>query len=285
VQPETAAVGRPLIMTVTATHPPALRWEPRSVSDRLGSFDIDQTSGPEAVPGLVPGEEGEAGRVVTRWTFRLTAFELGEMEIPPFQLRYSKGDGEEIFSVSTPARTVRIEATVTDPQEEPSDIRWGFTLPAGSQLLAWIGALAVALLAGAGIWLWWRRRRGPAVEERAPDRPAIPSRPAYDRYLEALEALLGERLAESGRTKELHIRIAGIVKAYLGEVFAFDAIDRTTYEVMRVFGQLAKPNLRSETGEFLDRCDMVKFAKHSPSPEECQDVGRRARQILELGRR
>jgi hypothetical protein len=45
-----AAVGEPITMTVTARHEQALDWERRSVSDKAGTFDIDQVFGPAPPP-------------------------------------------------------------------------------------------------------------------------------------------------------------------------------------------------------------------------------------------
>jgi hypothetical protein len=260
------------------THPPDVVWEPRSAGDRLGPFDIRQTGGPETAGS-------GAGSATTHWTFQLTAFELGELELPPLELRYTRGEGGEVATVATAPATIVLEARVTDPNAEAADIRWGFTLPPPGRLLAWLGALAVVAALAIAFWLWRRRRRRPApAAPAAPQPPRAPLRPAYDRYREALEALLARRLVEEGRIKEFHIGLSEIVKRYLGEVFAFDAVDRTTREVMSDLERRARPTLRDETGGFLHSCDMVKFAEHRPDAGECAGAAARARKILEMGR-
>ncbi len=278
VEPSLARVGEPITMTVRASHPPGLEWEPRSVSDRHGSFDIQQVQGPETLP---------AGPVeaTTRWTFRLAAFELGELEIPPLALRYRSPGSPDPLSAETPARKVTIEATVKGAEEEPADVRSGF-LPPPESRLAWLLAGLGALAAGIGaVWLWRRRRRKPPKPAAAaPPRPRAPERPAYDRWLQELERLLAEDLIEAGRLREYHIRLAEIVKRYLGEVFAFDAIDRTSQEVLHDLEARARPTLRSETEVLLRQCDLVKFAEHVPAPEACREAAWRARVILALGR-
>lgn len=284
VEPETARVGAPITMRVTVTHAPGLRWEPKSAGDHLGSFDIEQIEGPKtAAPA--GGAKLPHGRERTTWVFRLRAYDLGELEIPSFELHYHGRDSSEIHSVATPARKITIEPTITNPKASPADIRSGFTLPEVLHLLAWGLGAAAALLAGAGLW-WWirRRRRRAAAAVPAPAKPAPPRRPAYDRYLEALEALLAENLAGSGRFKELHIRMSEIVKGYLGEVYAFDATERTSEEVMEDLGRVARPSVRSETSLFLGQCDLVKFAEHAPGGDECAESARRARKILDMSR-
>ncbi len=284
VEAATARVGEPITMTIRATHPQGIEWEARSVSDRLGPFDIRQVKGPELLPP-VGGEPSGSGQVVTAWTFRLTAFELGDLEIPPLTLRYAVTGSAEPRSVSTEAGTVTVEATVKGAEEEPADVRSGFLPPAVRRIGVWLAGLGLLLAAAGALWLWRRRRRKPKVLPLpAPRKPRAPQRPAYDRWLEALERLLAERLVEAGRTRDFHIRLAEIVKSYLGEVFAFDAIDRTSQEVLWDLESRARPTLRAEMGALLGQCDLVKFAEHAPRAEESLEAARRARTILDLGR-
>lgn len=287
MSPQVAAVGQPLTMSVTVTHPPGLVWEPRSAARRHGPFDIDQIRGPET--SLPVGEEGAGGSATTAWAFTLTAFELGELEVPPLELRYAPagGSGEaEVRSVTTAPQTVVIEAQVTDPNARAADIRTGFSLPPSGGLVRI--ALAAAAVAALGALVWWLRRRRPrprpAPAAPAPRRPEPPRRPAYERYMEELEALLGRGLPQAGRFKEFHILLAEIVKRYLGETFAFDAVDRTSAEVMEDLRRLARPTLGKETAVFLRQCDLVKFAEAPSTPEACASLAEQARRILDMGR-
>lgn len=281
---ERAAVGEPIILSVTVTHPPGLIWEPRSVSDALGPFDIEQTSGPLTALPEERAAGGGAASATTAWLFTLRAFELGELEIPPLELRWSEEPGGEVRAAATPALKILVEAGVADPNAAAADIRSGFALPPPSRLVLWAAAVGALLAAALAAWWWRRRPRRAQGAEPEPVKPAIPKRPAFDRWLEALEALLAERLLEKGMVKEFHVALAEIVKRYLGEVFAFDAVDRTTEETLMELERLARPTLRSETLFFLEACDRVKFAGHAPGPEECAESIARARRILDLGR-
>jgi hypothetical protein len=271
-------------MRVRAVHPPGVTWEERSVGDQLGAFDIQQVEGPLS-PAPAPGEPAGAAARETTWVFRLAAFDLGELEIPPVTLRYLQPGGGEARAVQTPARTIRVEATVEGAEEDPADVRSGFLPPPPGRIGLYL-ALAAAALAGAGaFWLWRRRRPKPrAAPAGGPARPRVPTRPAHDRWLEALEALVAERLLEEGRAREFHIRLAEIVKRYLGEVFAFDAMDRTSQEVLEDLASRARPTLRAEAAALLEQCDLVKFAEHQPSLDRGREAARRARVILDLGR-
>ncbi len=284
LETDSVAVGEPFLLSVVVRHDTPLEWESRSVGVRAGPFEIEQVAGPESVPA--PGApEPESGREEpgTRWLFRLAAFELGSLTVPPLRLRYRNPGEEDWLFVETPEQSVEVVTTIAGPEEEPADIRRGFTLP--RELGPWL-ALGTALLAAAAAALLLRRylrRRARATVPAASG--SVPRRPPYERWREALEALLRSGLLESGRIKEFHVRIAEIVKRYLGETLHFDAIDRTTWEVMEDLRAAAAPEpLRSETELFLDACDRVKFAKHLPESGERDRTVESAWKILELVR-
>ncbi len=283
-----AAVGEPITMTVTVRLAPPLHWEARSVGDRIGDFDVEQVQGPGPAPhaeGAADPNAASPGPAAACWVFRLTAFRLGKLQIPPITLRGLREGSPEPVSAVTQPLDVEIVATVTDPEGKPADIREGFGLPPDRSGWIWAGAglvaAAGALLLGSRLWRRLRRR---AIDTPRGAPPA-PTRPAYDRCLEALEALLRSGLLEAGKIKEFHVALSEIVKRYLGEVYGFDAIDRTTWEAMRDLAATeASASLRSETGVFLSECDLVKFAKHRPGPAEVQETVARARKILDLAR-
>jgi hypothetical protein len=278
------AVGEPFLLSVVVRHDAPLEWESRSVGARLGPFEIEQVAGPERVPAQgAPVQEGAPEEPGTRWLFRLAAFELGSLSVPALRLRYRSPGEDAYLFVETPEQSVEVVTTIAGPDEEPADIRHGFTLP--RELGPWLGLGAALLAVAAAALALWRYLRRRAAVTGGAEKRSVPQRPPYQRWREALEALLRSGLLESGRIKEFHVRIAEIVKRYLGETLHFDAIDRTTWEVMEDLRAAATPErVRSETELFLGACDRVKFAKHLPEIEERDRTVESAWKILELVR-
>lgn len=275
-----AAVGEPILLTVIARGDEGVRWEDRSVADRLGAFEVLQVSGPAPLSAPRDGEAAEPG---TQWVFRLAAFELGKLEIPEIQLRYTREGGAEAATAVTPVLHVEIVPTVAEEEQEPADVRHGFTLP--PEIFFWALVAGGGLLLAAAAYAVWRRLRPGRKEAPAPAPQGPPPRPAYDRCIEALEALLREGLPQAGRHKEFHVRISEILKVYLGEVRGFDAVERTSWEVNAELAASEAPApLRSEARRFLEACDAVKFAKHIPESEEVEATIAMARKLLELAR-
>ncbi len=79
--------------------------------------------------------------------------------------------------------------------------------------------------------------------------------------------------------------LSEIVKRFLGEHHRFDALDRTTEEVLadlRIKGVPAAEAGRVR--EFLEACDLVKFAKHAPEVETIRETVASARALIETGK-
>jgi len=284
-----AAIGEPITLSVTAGHGEGVTWEGHSVADRLGDFDIEQMGVPvtmtrqafAADPNLSANQDPPVGEFLTRWIFRLAAFDLGTRELPPLALRYTPAGGGEPASVSTPPFKIEIVPTVRNDQEPPADIRTGFLL--SEDLRLWMIAAGCLLVGAGALYAGWRFFRSrPALKGGALP-VAARAGPPYDRYLAALERLLAAGLLQSGRIKEFHVALAEIVKGYLGEIFLFAAVDRTTWEMHRdLAAARAASGILTEASAFLDACDLVKFAKHRPDTVEIDAVIARARRILVL---
>ena len=99
----------------------------------------------------------------------------------------------------------------------------------------------------------------------------------------ALERLdrLGASLASSDDLRPFIFQLSEIIREYLGARFAFDSLELTTEElVLRLRRQVPIQEMRGfvlgEMEGWLAGCDLVKFAKVSPSMAE-------ARGALETG--
>src|ERR1041385_733516 len=130
---------------------------------------------------------------------------------------------------------------IKPPIELPDPWKW-----------VWIG-LVVALLAVAAWFLWreWRRRRALV--------PPIPIIPAHVRARRKLE----QALALISQPREFCIVVSDTIRGYLEERFRFHAPDRTTEEFLYELREtsLLTPDQKDGLGEFLKRCDLVKFAR------------------------
>jgi hypothetical protein len=259
-------VGDPITLLVSVEHAPGTRvaW-PDSLE--LGPFEIlgARASGPIARDDVS----------VSSLTLTLAAYELGELEIPSFQVAVVGPQGDSTL-LSSDRFGIRVESVGLD---EGGDIR-GLKGPLGIPLSpVRIALWALALLLAGALALAAYRRRRRKGEQPQGRIPAAPPRPPHEVALEALARLEASPLLERGEVKEYHIRVSDILRTYVEGRFRVPALEMTTRDILSGLETVGvEASVKEGFRSFLDRCDMVKFAKHRP------DAGT-SREVLALGRR
>ena len=151
------------------------------------------------------------------------------------------------------------------------DIKPPVEIPSG---WAWVGwALLVVAAAALAFWAfrYWQKRRAQS--------PVIPIVPPHIRAKQKLR----EALALIGQPREFCIVVSDTLRCYLEERFDFHAPERTTEEFLYELQgtNLLTPEQKASLGEFLKRCDLVKFAKHEPGEPELRDLHNSALRLVE----
>ena len=151
------------------------------------------------------------------------------------------------------------------------DIKPPEAIPSGWAWVWWtLAALAVAALT---VWAWrhWRKRKARI--------PVTPPLPAHIRARQKLQ----EALALISRPKPFCILVSDTVRVYLEERFEFHAPERTTEEFLHELRgtNLLLPDQKDSLGEFLRRCDLVKFARYEPAEPELRDLHDAALRLVE----
>ena len=120
-------------------------------------------------------------------------------------------------------------------------------------------------------WRYWQKRRAQA--------PVVPVVPPHIRAKQKLR----EALALIGQPREFCILVSDTVRWYLEERFDFHAPERTTEEFLYELQgtNLLTPDQKDSLGEFLKRCDLVKFAKYEPGRPELRDLHDSALRLVE----
>ena len=241
--------------------------------------------GPRAMPVVLPAnldlgpfaelsrtlEEKDLGdgKMSRAFNLKIAAYEPGNVEIPSVELTYFGQDGT-VKSVRTQALPFTITSLIAnEPEPKLKDNAASLPVIQRDYLYVYIaGGLAAAGL-GAVIALLVRRR----LRNRKPAAPAIPPRPAHEVAMEKLDRL-GALLAEGGDLRPFTFQLSEAIREYFGGRFGFDSLEMTTEELVATMRRVPLETSRgvggSEIEGWLSACDLVKFAKIAPSPEQAR---------------
>jgi hypothetical protein len=151
------------------------------------------------------------------------------------------------------------------------DIKQPVAIPSGWAWVLWV--LAALALAALLAWAWRCRQR------RRAQVPPVPVIPPHVRAKQKLQ----EALALIGRPREFCILVSDTLRLYLEERFDFHAPERTTEEFLHELRgtRLLLAAQKESLGEFLRRCDLVKFARYEPGEPELRDLHASALRLVE----
>jgi hypothetical protein len=258
-------------VTLSVEGPATLEVEKPAAVTQSKFWQVRQADEPDKV--VLP-----ENRVRWQQTVTLEPDTNGELPLQIAPLRYrpeaGKGDWQTADWKVVP---IRVTTTVGKADvSELRDITGPEPLPEAKSpwipVLNWSGIalVALALLLGA---LELKRRMSPPKPELAPHEWAA-------RELDRLE---GMGLAEHGQAERFHTLVSDTIRRYLELRFRLRAPRQTTAEFLEAMRQ--SPNLnadqRSLLRDFLERCDLAKFARADYSVEECKSTAAMARTFVE----
>jgi hypothetical protein len=288
--PDKGLAGHVASLVVEVEHGKGESVLPHGLRLQLGS---DEARALERAGFALPEPDGGAAPVLdsqpagdrVKTTLRIPVVPLPEqagvqqLTLPPLPIAISRASGE-LLTLCTRSHPISVEEPIADaPDAKPKE-----NPPPRRQLEEWTTlkhvtyAALIALLVGALLaWLLsrWLRRAKPAP-------PPPPPRPPWEVALEELEDLRRAELVENERFVEHFDRISYIVRKYAGERYGFDGLESTTREMLSVLRRVVPPIPVLELIEaFLRQADLVKFARLTPSADECSEALSRGQQIVE----
>lgn len=106
--------------------------------------------------------------------------------------------------------------------------------------------------------------------------------PAHEWFDRELAALLAGDLISKGRIQEFHYRISDILRGYIERRFHVHAREMTTEEFLAAAGRDNRfgSSATADLNDFLTACDMVKYARHTPGPQQADELVRTAGEFV-----
>lgn len=210
-----------------------------------------------------------------RWKqeYDLDIYLSGEYEIPAITARFTDRRSDDDTAGGTIQSEITSEAipikvhSLLEGEFDPTafrDVKGAVELPVESDwsTVQWVAGLSVAALifAAVGFLLW--RRRG--------KRQMVPAIPAHRWALEQLDELERRQLPNQGLVHEYYFLLSDIVREYIERRFSLTAPEQTTSEFLEsaISSDAFTADQKTMLREFLQSCDLVKFALHEPPEPE-----------------
>ena len=241
-------------------------------------FVVPDLGGP--VTPKITGEPGAGGTSVTTIVIPLVPLPAkpgrNVLELPPLPIAISRANNDYVTLCTAP-HSIQVEDPVAnelDPKVKPNPSgrqqREDWPLARYVTLGVLIGG-ALALI-GALLQRWWSRR--PKVA------PAAPRIPPWITALEELDRIRRSSLLEEGKRGEHFDRVSDAVRVYLGARYGFEMVgegynglETTTGEMLDLLRRVRPPIAElPRIKDFLDDCDLVKFARFTPTEEHCLEA-------------
>lgn len=235
---------------------------PKFADGKIGDLEI-KDSGSEVKKGIF-------GKIIFINWYNIAAYAPGKYTIPRIEIKYKQSSAKDWTVVK--GNTVDITVRSLIPSFGVKDIR-DIKGPFYIFEINWfvIAAAVIIIVASVFIFILYNKKRSTS-----------PIRLPHETALEELEAIKGT-YARGGGVKEYYVGISDCVRRYIERVFRLKAPEMTTEEFldsMKGSGALS-PQQKGLLKDFLNACDLVKFAKYAPSRVEIEAVPLSAQKFIE----
>lgn len=209
------------------------------------------------------------GIVYIKW-FDITSYYVGEKKLPALEIKYRDKGGGEWKILKTREFSFKVESVLLkhDPLKDVRDIK-GLIYPFSFfKLFLWTALVLFVLIV---LYFFIK----------ALLRPPAP-KPPHEAALDELK-LARERFASGGGAKDYYVEISDAIRRYIEAVFALRAPEMTTQEFLNSMSAAGRlpVSYRESLKNFMEACDLVKFARHAPNHAETEAVFETAKKFIE----
>ncbi len=224
------------------------------------------------------------GRIRREFVLRVAAYEPGEVQLPPIDVTYL-GPAGEVKTARTGAVAIKIASLIAnEPEPALKDAATPVSVMEENRIPLYVGGALLAAGLGALITFFVVRK----LRSRPGERPGPPPRPAHEIALERLDRLGALGFLENADNRPFYFAVSEVIRDYLGGRYAFDSLELTTDELIaelkRHEGRELGILTLGEIQGWLSACDLVKFAKVSPTAAEARGALESAIRIVKATR-
>ncbi len=210
------------------------------------------------------------GRLSLEGNMILTSFDSGSYFLPPLVAMISRRDGKvDTLYYEGPVLevgTIPVDTATFKPYDIKGQIRLPLTF---SEVAPWaLLALGVAAIAFLAFWFIRNRKENRDIfgRQKVVDPPHIVA-------LRSLDRIHSSKLWQNDKQKQFYTEVTDTIRKYVEDEYGIPAMEQTTGEL---FSSLAScgidDRLLEGMNELFSTADYVKFAKHSASEAENEEV-------------
>jgi hypothetical protein len=263
----TASIGDKIKYTIIIEKNKDIEIEPFVFGENLGSFAIKDFGSQRR--GFFNKEK------ISQW-YILDTYTTGKATIPKAVIKYKRKEDKDWSQLETGEILVEVKSLLdkAGPNTMLRDIKGPVSLPWGIKKYLVLVVLFLLTVLGILAAYFLKKNKGEQV---------ILNKPAHKVAYEQLEALKAKNYIALNKIKEYYTEISDIIRHYLENRFKLRAPEMTTEEFL--ISARDSSGLISEhknlLREFLLCCDLVKFAKYAPTPDEVNSIFDSAKHFID----
>jgi len=223
-------------------------------------------------------KDKDKGRITREFSYTLETYKTGSYIIPASDIKYKEKLKSEVEVAKTPEIFIEVVTTLDEDASDVRGIKPPVSLDKNYFRLYIIIAIAFGVIALVAIVLHYIYHRKHREIESIPE--PLPSHQIAYNELESLRAM---DLISKGQIKEYYYRLSNIVRHYIENRFKLMAPERTTEEFLAemVVTDKLTGDHKELVGNFLEHCDMVKFAEYGPDSQEIENSFNSAKKLVD----
>ncbi len=259
-----------LILEVRARE--GVKVELPKFGDKLDQFSISDFR--EPAPRMVADK-----LVLYARAYTLSPFLSGTYKIAPMTITFQQPGEKKKHEIKSEQIEINVKSLLPGDAAKLKirDIAGPVSMPRPDHTRLMIGLLAGVLVLGLISGAIMLRKRGRSHAR------AVARKSAHEIAREELAALIAEDLPGRGMIKQFYQRLSGILRHYIENRFSLRAPELTTEEFLEQLRNTDQLGIdhKNLLRDFLQHCDLVKFAALAPATSEIQQTFDACKRFIE----
>ncbi|MCP4649711.1 MAG: hypothetical protein GY853_06480 [PVC group bacterium] len=239
---------------------------------------VDMTLGGFAIKDFGRENNRKVGKGYVRekqW-YLLDTYTVGSYVIPEQKIKIILADGKT-KTLKAPEIFVEVKSVMEDDSEDQGlrDIKAPLIVPQDLTGILVISVIVLLLCVGLGFLVWYYKMHAKHKKEIV----LLP----HEMALQELVRIENMNLLAAHKIKEYYYLVSICLRIYLEDRFALRAPEQTTEEFLDAV--ISSHSLEGShinlLREYLYHCDMVKFAKLEPNPEDVEKIMQTTRKFID----